>query len=1172
MILLQPGRSQAAAGYAVAAEEKKTIRATGEGGKPTERRIRRLGRCAAQAETRNESRKTSQGAKQTDAIQDTLGSHCSFSEFSYPRLVHHLGLAGHNYPRASNLSFKGRPVSIVTSGSAAVASGEWRVSRWVMLLACLTVLVCGSARSLRAQGSNAAINGQITDPQGKVVPGVEVEAINVNTNVVSTSKTNNSGIYSLPSLLPGAYRMVVRKAGFKGIDKVGLVLHVQDTLEQNFVLEIGIVSETVTVTANDLNINTTDASVSTVIDRNFAESLPLNGRSFNTLLQLTPGVVIAQNAIGNDGSAGQFSIAGQRTDANAFTVDGVSANFGVSTVSPTSSGTGSVPAFSVLGGTSSLVSVDALQEFRIETSSFAAEFGRQPGGQVILTTRSGTNDFHGAIFDYFRNTVMDANDWFANAAGTPRAPEHHNDFGGFLGGRIWRDRTFFFISYEGARLDLPQTALAQVPSACARATSPTCPTGNQSASSAIAPYLNAFPQPNGPAPTDPCASQTPDGCVQQFTGSRSNKATLDAGSVRVDHTFNGRFSMFGRYNYAPSDVQLTIGELNNPITTTTNTQTLTVGASMLLSNRLSNSLRGNYSTQTTSAQSELNSFGGAVPLKPTALLASLSPTDNTGGFTTFDTGSFSISPGNRNRTTQLNFLDDMTVSVGTHQMKFGGDYRAIYLDAIPPLYGVGYSAPTVQSLISSGQASMGVMINRPTYFLIQSFSAYGQDSWKITPRLTLTYGLRWELAPAPSARRNTTLASWTNTDNPALLGLAPAGTPLWSTTYGNFAPRVGVAYSLTRSGDFVVRAGWGLYYDLGVGESASQSFHFPSTTSALPVSVSLPVSDLTPFLPVISLKPPFSDVVGVAANLKLPRSYHWNVALEKSFASKQAISATYVGQAGRDQLRVEGLFQPNPNFSDFFALTQNSARSNYNALQLQYRRSLSARVQALLNYTWSHSLDNVSDDTLRTVSNTVLSGLNDYASSSFDVRHSFSGAVTFDIPAAAKSGPLSLLSRDWSLDTIVVARTGFPFNGLIAGLGPAGGALSRPNLVSGQPFFIPNASAGGGKSLNPAAFTIPAFGQQGTEGRNDIPGFGLTQVDLSIARRFTFTERLNLQFRADAFNVLNHPNFTNPLGLVQAGTFFLKSRSMLNVGLGGLNPLFQEGGPRSLQLSLRLAF
>ncbi len=208
------------------------------------------------------------------------------------------------------------------------------------------------------------------------------------------------------------------------------------------------------------------------------------------------------------------------------------------------------------------------------------------------------------------------------------------------------------------------------------------------------------------------------------------------------------------------------------------------------------------------------------------------------------------------------------------------------------------------------------------------------------------------------------------------------------------------------------------------------------------------------------------------------------------------------------------------------------------------------------------------------VSSTIISAARDYANSNFDVRHSFSGAVTYFLPTAGKSGPLHVLTRDWSLDAVIVARSGIPFNAVRLFGGPAGSGLSRPDRVAGQPLWIPNAAAPGGKSVNPAAFASPAFGQQGTEGRNDIPGFGLAQVDLSVSRKFALTERVGLQVRADAFNAFNHPNFTNPVGIFfgPAVTTFLSSTSMLNTGLGGLNPLFQEGGPRSMQLSLRLTF
>jgi hypothetical protein len=1015
-----------------------------------------------------------------------------------------------------------------------------------------------------AQAGNATLSGRVTDPHGAVVPHTTVEAINGATNVKTATETNGDGLYYFAALPPGGYRIVVSKDGFKQIIEGGVSLHTQDELTLNFGLQIGSVAETVTVHGEGVNFNTTDAAVSTVIDRNFVESLPLNGRSFNTLLQLTPGVVIVPSN-NNGGNPGQFSIAGQRADSNNFIVDGVSANFGVSLGANGymgAAGTGSAQAFSVLGGTSSLVSVDALQEFRIETSTYAPEFGRQPGGQVTLTTRSGTNDFHGGIFDYFRNTVMDANNWFANDAGLPRAAEKHNDFGGVLGGPIWKDKTFFFISYEGARLRQPATTPIQVPSAYARAAAGTN-------APQLAPILNAYPQPDDKTITTGVYTS-------QFTGNYSNQATLDAGSIRVDHTFNERFSVFGRFNDAPSqELQPTLS-LSTLQNTVVNTQTLTLGINMLLTSSVSNTLRWNYSKQSANTVYSLDAFGGAVPVNPALLLGSLSSSDNQTYFYTDDTTNLGIGPVAKNKASQINFVDDLSVIRGTHEFKFGADYRAIYTTAAPPLGQVDYGANTVQSFLSSGQADLVALTSVEAKFRTQSLSLYAQDSWRARPNLTLTYGLRWELSPAPSPQGGTVFAAWTNVNNPPAIALAPPGTPLWSTTYGNFAPRIGLAYKLTPKGDLVFRAGWGIFYDLGVGTSANVATTFPNSAFLSTPSVTLPVANVSRYLPPISLKPPYSGslIYAFSPNLTLPRSYQWNVALEKSFSGRQVVSATYVGQAGRDLLRQEGLTSPNSSFvpGNFFFVTQNDASSNYNALQLQYRNQLDSRLQLLVNYTWSHSLDDQSDDTDVAISDTVLSNRNDWASSSFDVRQSFSAALTYNVPSLDQSGPLRLLTKDWSLDTVVVARTGFPFNASVVTAGRIGATYPRPDVVPGQPFWISEPSIPGGKILNSAAFSIPSTVRQGDEGRNDIPGFGLTQIDFSIGRRFPLTERLNLQFRADAFNLFNHPDFANPFAYVGIGPYFLQSQSTLNNGLGGLNSLFQQGGPRSLQLSLRLSF
>ncbi len=287
------------------------------------------------------------------------------------------------------------------------------------------------------QTETATISGLITDATGAVVPGVEVKLQSVDRGAVGSVTTNKAGIYVFASVHPGPYQLTVHKPGFKQVDFLGLIVNVQDHIEQNFRLQVGSVAESVTVEASAAAINTQDATVSTVVDRQFAENLPLNGRSFQTLIQLTPGVVVVPS---NFNDNGQFSINGQRAASNYWMVDGVSGNIGTGVNiigTPGNALAGTSGSFSALGGTNSLVSVDAMQEFRIQTSTYAPEFGRTPGGQISIVTRSGTNQFHGTAFDYLRNDVFDANNWFngvsiLNPTPLPKAKERQNDFGGTL--------------------------------------------------------------------------------------------------------------------------------------------------------------------------------------------------------------------------------------------------------------------------------------------------------------------------------------------------------------------------------------------------------------------------------------------------------------------------------------------------------------------------------------------------------------------------------------------------------------------------------------------------------------------------------------------------------------------------------------------------------------------
>src|SRR6266576_2837690 len=565
-------------------------------------------------------------------------------------------------------------LSCVDRKSMSESDGHRRNRVRVPQIAFLCVVSLFLVSPILAQSPNGTINGRVLDPSGAVIVGAEITIVNDATRVQYVSKTNGEGIYVVTNLPPGAYRLQVAKQGFKTLIKPDIVLNVQDAMAINFTLPIGAAAETVTVEGGAPLVDTQSATVSTVINRGFVENLPLNGRSFNTLLQLTPGVVIAPSSTV---SPGQFSINGQRTDANSFSVDGVSADFGLSAeFAPGQGGSGGTPAFNAYGGTSSLVSVDALQEFRIQTSSFAPEYGRTPGGQVVIETRSGTNDFHGDLFDYFRNDVLDASDWFNGAVlpPLPKAEDRQNDFGGVLGGPIYRGKTFFFLSYEGLRLRQPQTTTVVVPSLATRA----------SAISAAAPYLNAYPLPHGTNSVTGTA---------QFTGSYSNQLTQDAGSVRVDQLIGSKWTIFGRYNEAPSQSVGRSGNLSEVDTFHFATRTFTLGVNTMLTARITNSFRGNYSLQAVTGAASLDPFGGAAPPAPTLLLPSPLSVESSGAlFQTLDTSGYILGQLARNRDRQVNLIDGVSISIGTHQLKFGVDYRNLDLSLPKFEADLGYSA------------------------------------------------------------------------------------------------------------------------------------------------------------------------------------------------------------------------------------------------------------------------------------------------------------------------------------------------------------------------------------------------------------------------------------------------------------------------------------------------
>ena len=1025
---------------------------------------------------------------------------------------------------------------------------------------------------LRAQSTSASLAGRITDPSHSVITDAKVAAIGGGTNVRYETATNSSGEYHLANLPPSPYRIEIEKPGFKKLIKPDVVLHVQDALEIDFELAIGAASETITVESGAPLVNIESGTVSTVVDRTFVENFPLNGRSFQTLIMLAPGVVVTPTTFDDQG---QFSVNGQRADANYFTVDGVSANFGVTGyIVMAQTASGALPALSASGGTNSLVSVDAMQEFRIQTSSFAPEFGRTPGAQISIVTRSGANAFHGTLFEYFRNKVLDARDWFVNYSGLPKPAERQNDFGGVLGGPVIKNKTFFFFSYEGLRLRQPVTQQSVVPDVASR----------QAAPAPMHPFLNAFPIPNG--------AELGAG-MAQFNAGYSNPSSLDAISIRMDHALNSKFSLFARYNYSPSSLDQRSPPLAGPVLSLTQSlsstvQTGTIGATELITPGISNEVRANYSNHRVGSSYALDNFGGAVPL-PESLLFPLGTSSASGLFVLYIQGVGAYDQGKlgTNEQRHVNFVDNMSVARTGHQLKFGVDYRWLAPFVSPYSYRqfaqfTGVTATPGGAL--SGTASLAqTNAYQSDALLSHNFSMYAQDTWKIAPRLTVTYGLRWDVNPPLKGKSaaNDPFAV-TGLNNPATIALAPRGTPLYQTAYGNVAPRLGLAWQLggTPNRGTTLRAGFGIFYDLGQGSLGAASSYFPYFALKTIQLAPFPLSpqDLAP--PAITLNPPVSNIQVADPHLKLPRSYQWNIAMEQSMGSSQSASLTYIGAIGRDLLRVTNLYNPNPSFQSV-AVTDNSATSDYHALQLKFQRRLSRGLQALTSYTWSHSIDRSSTDAFANYLNTpgAYAGSNaDRGDSDFDIRSAFTAGVTYDLPSPGANQLARALVGGWSLDGFVLARSAPPVDVVGALYFAAGTALyPRPNVNPGVPLELYGAGYPGGKVFNKAAFATPPVGQQGNFGRNVLRGFDATQADIAVQRQFRVAEKVGLRFRAEFFNILNHPNFGNPTSVLGSPLFGRSTQTLANSlgsggANGGFNPLYQIGGPRSIQLALKLEY
>lgn len=1070
----------------------------------------------------------------------------------------------------------------------------------------VVILVCLFANSLIAQSTTATLSGTVTDEGDSVVPGAKVTVSNNGTGFTRRVVTNEKGEFSVPLLPPNSYLITIERQGFATVELSSITLNVGDRRSLQIKLKIGQVSETVEVT-RDAPLIDNSSSVSTTIDQNLVENLPLNGRSIQTLITLSPGVVgipSVPNA-GGGSSQGQFSVNGQRGNSNYVTVDGVSGNFSAPPFSSSlaQNGSGSLPATNVSGGFSNLVSVDALQEFSIQTSTFAPEFGRSPGAQVSLVSRSGDNEFHGSVYNYLRNDVFDARDFFD----IEKPPLRFNNFGGTFSGPViapgfgegtpafhkLKDSTFFFFSYEGQRFVLPQATATTVV--------PTLATRQNAITTEAQVILNAHPLPNGEELLGPMGQPTGGA---NFRATYSNPNSSDSLGIRLDHAIGEKATIWGRFNYAPSKSRArSLANLSFASETQQNTRTLTIGSTQIFSSNVVNEILFNYSQQESNSFSEFDSFGGAQA-PPANFLAP--PRGDRIDVSVFGVtnvfGGFSYGNTQENGTRQFQIVDNFSYRIGSHQLKFGGDYRLLLPSIRPSDFGAAYFLGSLENL-NNGISQIGITtggISPSTKF--QTYSFYGQDTWQVNKRLTLTYGARWEINPAPTGRGDIVLPTFstppdlTQLDQSGLT-LAPLGTPYYETEFTKFAPRFGASYLVRdKPGrEIVVRGGIGIFYDLG--QTGFGEASWPYTNFSFNFFTPVPIPDnLFDFGPPDFTPSPTNraSVTAAAQDYTLPITYQWNLTTEFSLGSNQTVTVGYVAAQGRKLITSNSLQFAEPGqvpdvfFSDNFIganIIENRGESDFHSLQLQYVRRLTKGLQAIVNYTWSHSIDNASNDLSIAAPGLVFSQELFRGDSDFDVRNNFSTAISYNLPVPKFGGIGEAILKNWTFSTVFTARSGLPYTVFIQEISPFGNvqAVRRPDLT-GQTLYIDDPGVPTGRRLNPAAFDFDVPGtMMGNLGRNSIRGPGLWQADIGLSRTFKFGDNVKLLLRGESFNIFNRASFlfpSIPTG-VTGGLFGIQpdfgvitqsAARSFNSGGGGLNPLFQTGGPRSFQFAARISF
>lgn len=1023
------------------------------------------------------------------------------------------------------------------------------------------LLLCVST-SASAQTHRASIRGTVSDPSTALIPGASVTLTNTDTNETRVAISNYEGEYAISSLPPGAYSLVAEASGFEKFPQ-RFELLVNQVLRVDIIMEVakvsGAVVDRVILPPDDLKKDS--ASLGTVIENRQITGLPLDGRNFYELSLLVPGAAPAA-----PGSAGSvrgdfaFSVNGAREDGNNFLLDGVY------NVDPKLNTFGVRPP------------VDAIREFEMLTSSYDAAFGRNPGAQVNVVLKSGTNDYHGSLFEFHRNAALDARNYFA-PAGESKPKYIRNQFGASIGGPIKRDRTFFFGDYEGTRSREGITRVTNVPTAEERA-------GNFSQSLFGIPNDPFTGQPFPGGVIDPIRIHSVGRAIaalyplpnrnvpfRNFVSSPTQRDDNDSFDVRLDHRLTSMADLTFRYS---------LGDRNlfEPFTGPTfalvpgfgdsvkrRSQNAMGALTLVLTPNLVNESRvalSRVASSVTQEASRLNPEVGLPVISPNPRDAGLSFITVTGFSPLGDEGN---NPQN-SVTNVYQILDTASYVRGSHLIKFGGDLRFSQQNAFRDVESRGrlQFSPFAQI---SGNALADLLlgfplltsiarVDNPQRIRTESYNFFLNDSFRVTNRLTITAGLRYEYNSPPVDAEDR--ANVYDIASGSLIPVGTGGVPRsgFVADKNNFAPRVGFAWTLGEVQTTVVRAGFGVYYDqspLAPGEALYfNSPYFDNniffSIPGLPLTLGNPFPTFFPF--------PLPDsALAIQRDLRTAYMQHWNLNVQRDFGGNSILELAYVGSKGTKLLTARDINQPqpsvlppglpfvprtNPRFDDI-DLLESRANSNYHSLQTRFQQRLSQGLAALVSYTWAKSIDNASnffssagDPNFPQNSYDVQA---ERGRSNFDVRHRLSVSYSYDLPFG--KGRSRLLSG-WQTFGIVTLQSGRPFTvALLSEIDNSGtgrsilgfGANDRPNLV-GDPSLSTRSPD---RWFNQSAFAFAPPGSFGNAGRNIVEGPGYQNVNASLVKNTALSERFNLQLRAEVFNLFNHPNFNLPDNFLGSPTF-----------------------------------